>query len=130
MIDRKTEELKNKKTKGIVIALSGDLGAGKTTFVQGLAKELGITQRLTSPTFILIRRYPIKTGILYHLDAYRLSDNIKSEIDDLGLAEIISDPRNIVLVEWAEKIKDFLPQDTQWIHFEYVDDAARKITID
>jgi len=112
-----------------VIALTGDLGSGKTTFMQGFAEGLGYTGRLISPTFILMRQYPIQSGKLYHLDVYRLDKNVDEEAKDLGLMEIMSDPSNIVVIEWAEKMRTILPEDTQWISFEYVDDETRKIMI-
>lgn len=117
-----------KQGKGIIIALSGDLGSGKTTFIQGFAEGLGITSRLVSPTFILMRQYPIDSGKLYHLDVYRFEKDPQKEAKDLGLLEIISDPKNIVVIEWAEKIRDILPKDTEWISFEYVDENTRKIS--
>jgi tRNA threonylcarbamoyladenosine biosynthesis protein TsaE len=115
---------------GRVIALSGDLGAGKTTFVQGFAQALGIDKRITSPTFILMRQYPITpNGMLYHMDAYRIDANPKEEVENLGLREIWDEQGNILLIEWAEKIKEYLPKDTIWIHFEYVDEDIRKIIV-
>lgn len=115
------------KGNAITIALTGDLGAGKTTFMQGFAEAFGITQRLVSPTFILMRRYELTGGMLYHLDMYRLEENDKGEIENLGLSEIWSDPKNIVVIEWAEKIKGLLPEDTIWISFEYVSGDERRI---
>lgn len=120
----------NNKEKTHVIALTGDLGSGKTTFMQGFAKALGITQRIISPTFILMRRYPFSKGVLYHLDMYRLNDNDLSEIENLGLVDIWNTKGNIVVIEWAEKIKGLLPSHTQWISFEYIDENTRKIKWD
>lgn len=120
----------DEKQTGIVIALSGDLGAGKTTFVQGFAKALGILDRLISPTFVLMRKYPLRDSeVLYHLDVYRIDKNIKEEIENLGLTEIWNTKGNIIVIEWAEKIKALLPEDTIWITFEYVDEDTRKITV-
>lgn len=98
-----------------VFALTGQLGVGKTTFVQGFAKGLGIKEKITSPTFILIRQHPIPKNkkFLYHIDLYRL-ENIE-KFADLGLKEILSDPNYIVLIEWAEKVKEILPKNTLWI---------------
>jgi tRNA threonylcarbamoyladenosine biosynthesis protein TsaE len=125
-LDSQSQESRIKAGK--VIALSGDLGSGKTTFIQGFAEGLGITNRLVSPTFILMRQYPIQSGKLYHLDVYRLEKNAEEEARDLGLMEILSDPDNIVVIEWAEKIKNILPPNTQWIDFQYIDENARKIS--
>lgn len=95
-----------KKTKDHIFALTGELGAGKTIFVQGFAKGLGIKEKIISPTFVLIRQHSLPAGkkVLYHIDLYRLDDT--AELKDLGLEEIWSDPDNIVLIEWAEKIKE------------------------
>ncbi len=112
------------KTKGaVVIGLQGELGAGKTRFVQGFAKGLGIKRRLTSPTFVLIKKYKN----LYHIDCYRLSK--PKDLLDLDFKEIISNPDNIILIEWAEKIRKILPKDTIWIKFEIINSKERKIKI-
>lgn len=95
-----------RKIKANIIALSGELGAGKTIFVQGFAKALGIKDKIISPTFVLIRQHKIPNtgGILYHIDLYRLENNI--DIKQLGINEIISNPDNLVLIEWAEKLAE------------------------
>lgn len=112
-----------------VIALSGELGAGKTTFVQGFANGLGIKEKIISPTFILIRQHkiPDSKNMLYHVDLYRLEnlDNLKH----LGLEECWADPKNIVLIEWAQKAKELLPKNTVWIKFENTYGNKRKISI-
>ena len=89
-----------------IIAFTADLGGGKTTFIQGLAKGLGIKSRVNSPTFVLEKIYPIpkKRFALYHYDVYRLA------ADPLLTSEILENARtNIVTIEWAEKIKKYLP---------------------
>lgn len=94
--------------EGGIIALYGELGAGKTTFAQGFAKGLGIKDKIISPTFLIIRQYPIpnRENFFYHIDLYRLEEiDLKSS----GLEEIISDPGNVVLIEWANKISKYLP---------------------
>ena len=95
-----------KTTKNHIFALTGELGVGKTIFVQGFAKGLGVKDKIISPTFVLIRQHkiPSTAKTLYHLDLYRLEDTVNSK--ELGLEEIWSDPNNIVLIEWAEKIKE------------------------
>lgn len=117
-----------------ILALTGDLGSGKTTFTQGFAKGLGIKQGIISPTFILLRIYKIPdTGYqirnLYHLDLYRLEKNIEEEVRNLGIEEIWQNSKNIVLIEWAEKIKDMIPKEAKWIKFEMVNDTERKINV-
>src|SRR4030042_4237719 len=82
----------------LILALSGDLGSGKTTFTQGFAEGLGIKSRVISPTFILMRKY----GDFYHLDLYRLENNIEGEIKNLGIKDIWEDKKNIMIIEWAE----------------------------
>ena len=129
---------KNEKriTGGITLALTGDLGSGKTTFVQGLAKGLGIKKRVISPTFMLMRKYnisinhqPSPINNFYHVDLYRLEENVEKEIVNLGVKDIWSDSENIVAIEWAEKIKDIIPKDAVWIKFENVGKGKRKISI-
>lgn len=119
------------KNRGaLVIGLEGELGSGKTRFVQGFARGLGIRQRLTSPTFVLMKRYAISNkryANLYHLDYYRLSK--PGDILDLDFKEIISNPKNIVLIEWAEKIKKILPKNKIWIKFFVISEKKRKIKI-
>ena len=97
--------------KAVVIALQGDLGAGKTTFTQGFFRGLGIRRSPISPTFVLMRRYPYRHhGFLdiYHIDAYRLSGAAAAAAIEMD--KILKDPKSIVLVEWPEKIKDILPR--------------------
>lgn len=106
---------------GGVILLSGDLGAGKTTFVQGFAKTLGITGNIISPTFILIKNY----GKLFHIDLYRLQS---VSLEGLGLSEIISDPTNIVLIEWPERLQS-LPSKFTLINIHILSSTKRGIEI-
>jgi len=111
---------------GQVLALRGDLGAGKTTFVQGFGRGWGVTAPITSPTFILVRQYERERDLarLYHLDAYRL--NSPSEADSIGLEELLA-PENVVLIEWAERVADFLPRSTLWLDFQPQADESRWI---
>lgn len=127
-----------------MLALTGELGSGKTTFVQGLAKGLEIKGRVISPTFIIVRKYQIpnnKSQInsksktrkilnFYHVDFYRLEGELGKEVENLGLTEVWSDPNNIVVIEWAEKIKDYLPEGTKWVRFEYSGEDERRIVSD
>ncbi len=116
--------------KALIIGLEGDLGSGKTKFVQGFAKGIGIKTRLTSPTFVLMKKYKIpkkKNFNLYHIDCYRL--NKPKELLVLDFEEIINNPQNIILIEWAEKIKRILPKNIIWIKFEIVSPRERKIVI-
>lgn len=113
---------------GEIFCLYGELGAGKTTFIQGIAKGLGIEKQVTSPTFILMRTYPLKKGkTFYHLDCYRLENS--SQTRNLGLEEIFNDPHNITCIEWAERIKNLLPPKRTDIFFKNTGEDKREIKI-
>lgn len=112
---------------GDVLALSGDLGAGKTTFVQGLAAGLKIPDRVTSPSFILMREYFGGRYPLMHLDIYRLEQ--MQEVIDLGYEEFL-DPGHIIAVEWGDRIEPLLPPDHLMIGLHYTgDDVRRHLTL-
>jgi tRNA threonylcarbamoyladenosine biosynthesis protein TsaE len=117
----------NKLQGGDILALSGELGSGKTCFTSGLARGLGVSEnyQITSPTFTLINEYPAKVR-LYHFDVYRLNDC--SEMEDLGYEEYFAG-KGVVVIEWAEKIIKIIPKSAIFINFEYIDDNKRKITI-
>ncbi len=111
-----------------MFALQGDLGAGKTTFVQGFLKGLGSRARVTSPTFVLMRRHGLagkKFSNVFHIDAYRLKK--PEHFAALELDAIIADPRNIVLIEWPEQAKEFLPKRTVRIGFTYGEKENERI---
>lgn len=113
-----------------VFALEGELGAGKTTFIQGFAKALKIKQKITSPTFVLMRHYKLGTGnwkLLVHVDAFRLKD--WRDLASLGIKDIFADPGNIVLIEWAERVRPILPKKHTKIHIDHLEKNTRKITI-
>lgn len=113
--------------KAVVIALEGELGAGKTTFTKGFSKALGIKEKILSPTFVLIHKHNLKVKSLYHIDAYRL--NSEKDLLKLGVKEIFANPENIVLIEWADRVKKAIPKNAIWIHFDHLDKNKRKITI-
>lgn len=108
---------------GMVLALYGDLGSGKTTFTRFLVEALGIEKRVQSPTFVIARRY----DKVNHIDLYRLTS--KKEVEDLGFGEMVKDIDTISIVEWPELAEDLLPKDTLRIYFEYVDETSRRIKI-
>lgn len=116
-------------TGGEIFALSGNLGSGKTTFVQGFALGLGITGRIISPTFILMRTYSLKDKKFFHVDLYRLDKKVDREVTNLGLKDIWGKPNSIVIIEWAEKIRGVVPKGAQWIKFETLEGDKRKIII-
>lgn len=125
------EILKTKPAKkAFFICLQGNLGSGKTTFVQGLAKGLGIREKILSPTFVIIKSFPIKKSYFkkfYHLDCYRLKSG--KEILKLNFQEIAKKPYHLVVVEWSEKIKKFLPKNNLWIKFFVKNKKEREIKI-
>lgn len=113
-----------------VLCLRGDLGSGKTTFLQGFGKALGVKEKIQSPTFIIMSRFPLKNSSFnnfFHFDCYRLED--PEEIIKLGFNEIISDPKNIVAIEWPQMIEKFLPQKRIEITLENFAEDERKIEI-
>lgn len=124
------KKISSKKTP--IFALVGNLGSGKTTFLKGFARGLGIKEKILSPTFIIIKRFKINKKLghfknFYHVDCYRIKKS--KEILNLGFKEIISNHQNIVAIEWAEKIKKILPKDTIWIFLKFINKNKRKITI-
>ena len=112
----------------VVIALYGDLGAGKTLFTQALARALGVAQPVTSPTFTLINEYDLPDGgRLYHVDCYRLNDPVPEALA-LGLEELFEE--GVVVIEWADRIAPILPSRRIDIHLEHAGDDRRRIAID
>jgi len=148
---QKLGELLSKEIEGgHIIALEGELGCGKTTFAQGFLKGLGAKESYTSPTFLVIKNYKkeipnsrayrqagksqypkkLKTKNkkiqnIYHIDTYRVSSK---DLLNLGWEEIISNPENIVIIEWADRIRKIIPKESLWIKFEWVSEKERKIT--
>ncbi|MFT5849402.1 MAG: tRNA threonylcarbamoyladenosine biosynthesis protein TsaE [Patiriisocius sp.] len=118
-----------KSERAVVCALHGDLGAGKTTFTQVLARTLGVTEIVTSPTFVVMKKYPLENQAfeeLVHIDAYRIE-----EIDEmrvLGFESLLEEKETIMCIEWAENIKELLPKDTIHVTFEHAGEN-RNITI-
>lgn len=122
-------EFASKIENGEVICLYGDLGSGKTTFAKGFAKGLGILKRIISPTFIIVRQHSLKNGkTFYHIDLYRLES--EKELQNIGLADIFSDKNAIVLVEWAERLGKYLPENRRDITFKHLEKDSRKISFE
>ncbi len=131
--------------KNVILCLTGELGSGKTTFTQGLLKGLKIKGPYTSPTFLVMKHYKKKIPIsnfqfpiskqiqnskfkilnIYHIDAYRVT---AKDILNLGWKEIIANKNNIIIIEWADRIKKIIPARAVWIKFKWVDEKKRKIT--
>lgn len=121
--------IQKRSERALVIALAGELGSGKTTFVSGFSKILGVNEKILSPTFVLIHKHELKPGtykFLYHIDAYRLES--EKDLLNLEIKKIISSPENIVMVEWADKVKKIIPENAVWIYFEHSNKNQRKIT--
>jgi tRNA threonylcarbamoyladenosine biosynthesis protein TsaE len=110
---------------GDVVALTGELGAGKTCFVQGVVRGLGVKVAATSPTFVLVNEYRGRLPV-HHVDAYRTQS--LTELLDLGLEELI-EGHGVTLVEWADRCDPLLPPRTIRVHIEGVGDEPRRITI-
>lgn len=114
-------------TPNTCLALCGPLGSGKTQFVKGVARGLGIpsSEPIVSPTFVLVREYAGRLP-LYHLDTYRLSD--AEELAALGFDEMLQSEA-VVVVEWADRTREVLPGDAWWFEFSHISADARQITV-
>lgn len=116
--------------RATVVALRGDLGAGKTAFTQGLAEALGIIETVISPTFVIEKIYDLPLGSkfkrLIHIDAYRLER--VEELVQLGFADLLSEPGHLIVIEWPERVADVLPAELVNIDFKFIDDTTRSIS--
>ncbi len=118
------------KDKALVLALHGDLGAGKTAFVKGIAKAFGIKDVITSPTFVIEKIYKLehpRFEHLIHIDAYRLEK--AAELLHLGWKEIVENPKNLICIEWPERVEEIVPSNVQEIFFTFIDEKTREIRI-
>lgn len=121
---------KRRKNMALVIALDGELGAGKTTFAKAFAGTLGVKENITSPTFVLLKKYQITDAryqYLIHVDAYRLKDY--TELESLDFKKLCKDPQAIILVEWADRVTEALPKDRITVHMNHINESTRKIQI-
>ena len=119
------ENIESEKFPGMLICLNGELGSGKTVFVKGFAKALGIEETVTSPTFNLVKEYNDSELPLYHLDVYRLDENDKS----IGLTDYLNSDA-VVIIEWAEIIESQLPEERLDIKFKVIDDDIRVLVFE
>lgn len=113
--------------RAYIVSLTGDLGAGKTAFVQAAAAALGVSEKVPSPTFTLMRAYPLPHPVfsrLIHIDAYRLSDR---EPDTSGLSLYFKDPRNLIFIEWPERFPGGAPQSSRALAFSVLGEDVRRI---
>ncbi|HRY82557.1 MAG TPA: tRNA (adenosine(37)-N6)-threonylcarbamoyltransferase complex ATPase subunit type 1 TsaE [Candidatus Moranbacteria bacterium] len=145
------ETLAKELKGGEIICLVGELGGGKTTFTQGFLKGLKVKGPYTSPTFLVIKNYKKEISIsksqipnksqnpksktlptgrqvqnIYHIDTYRIN---AQDIINLGWEEMVADKKNIIIIEWADRIKKIIPKNSLWIEFSWVDEKKRKITL-
>lgn len=119
------KEIGQKLKQGCTIALDGDLGAGKTVFVQGLAAGLGIEKPIVSPTFNIVRQYSGRLPF-NHFDVYRIEN--PDELYEIGFFEYLRDEQ-VTVIEWAEKIAEALPEDTVHVHISGAGDEPREIVL-
>lgn len=116
------EELAKELRGGEIICLSGDLGAGKTTFTQGFLKGLKAKGPYTSPTFVVMKKYKN----IYHIDAYRIKDK---DLMGLGWEELLANKKNIIIVEWAERVRKIIPDNAIWVNFKWLDENKRELKL-
>lgn len=124
------KKLNSNTNAASVIGLYGDLGSGKTTFMKYLAESFGLKEIIQSPTFVIEKIYEIESSQfnhLIHIDAYRIEK--AEEMLNLGWLDIITDPKNLICIEWPEKISNIMPAHSK-IFFEHVDENTRKIKIE
>ena len=116
--------------RGTVIALEGDLGAGKTVFSRGFARGLGITEPVSSPTYTIVQEYPLPEGrgMLYHLDLYRIGNSASALA--FGVDEFLNDPESVALVEWPERIADILSPGMRVVRIRHLSDTEREIILE
>lgn len=123
--------LQNTEEDSSVFSLEGKLGAGKTTFIKGLAAELGVEKEIKSPSFVLVKKYQpscAKFEYLFHIDCYRLSGNTK-ELSQIAFKDILDTPNSLVVIEWGEKIETLLPENYYKIRFNYAGEGMRELNL-
>jgi tRNA threonylcarbamoyladenosine biosynthesis protein TsaE len=134
LIEKIIQHNNSSSNKAVVVGLYGDLGSGKTTFTKKFADRIGIVDEITSPTFVVQRRYNIPNKIenfnfvnFYHFDMYRIE--AEEELSPLGWQETISEKTNLIFVEWPEKIKSALPDKIIKLKFNFIDENTREVEI-
>jgi tRNA threonylcarbamoyladenosine biosynthesis protein TsaE len=130
------KEILNKKAnKAVILALFGELGSGKTTLTQEIAKQLGVKDNINSPTYVIMKIYDVNNNSLYydffkkiiHIDAYRLESSL--ELLKIGWEEIQKDENNLIIIEWPEKVEDIIPEDIIKIKLSHIDEGTRNIVV-
>ena len=109
----------------VVVAIAGELGTGKTTLVRAVARALGVSEPVTSPTFALVHRYAGTGVTIYHVDAYRLRR--AADAADLGLDDMLAEPDSVVLIEWPERLGTAMPPATHRVALAYTDDPLLRL---
>ena len=123
---------KRSPRKALIISCEGELGTGKTTFIQGVARGFGIKEQIKSPTFVILRQHRLPQEVagfetFYHLDCYRLKG--ARDILNLGFKDLICDPKNVIVIEWANRIKKCLPAESLRVKFRHLGNQKREIRI-
>ena len=127
--ERFISDLKADGNRATVVGLYGDLGAGKTTFTQAVAQVLGVNENVVSPTFVIMKIYDLsgqKWNHLIHIDAYRLEKS--SELTHLGWNDLISDPKNLILIEWPGRVADVMPDHVK-VEFSHKSENEREVEV-
>jgi tRNA threonylcarbamoyladenosine biosynthesis protein TsaE len=122
--------LPQKTDEATIVGLYGNLGSGKTTFTQAVARELGIKSAVTSPTFVIEKLYETTHPYfarLIHIDAYRLESG--GELQTLNFEDLVDNPNNLILIEWPENVKEILPENHLKIACEFVDENSRRFEV-
>lgn len=122
--------LTQKEDEATIVGLYGNLGSGKTTFTQAVAKELGIKETVTSPTFVIEKIYDTEHSLfkrLIHIDAYRLKNG--EELAKLNFESLLDNPSRLIIIEWPENVKEILPKDHIKIYCEHIDESSRRFDV-
>jgi len=118
-----------RRHRALVLALAGGLGVGKTNFIQGFARGLGIKGTVNSPTFVILKKYSVEhpsvIKTFYHIDCYRLDSEL--DLVRLGLEEILANPTNVVAIEWPDIAQDILQKNVLGVNFEVIGEKGRRI---
>ncbi len=123
--------LDTSRESAVIVGLYGNLGAGKTAFTQAVAREMGIKETVTSPTFVIEKIYEtthFHFARLIHIDAYRLESG--RELQVLNFESLVENKNNLIIIEWPENVKEILPEDHVKIQCEFVDETTRKFILD
>jgi len=119
------------RKRATVLALIGELGAGKTTFSKHFLKFLGVTEQIVSPTFVIIKSYVLSTKyyeLAHHIDTYRLEEPV-AELKKLEIEKVLDDPKHLVLIEWADRVEELLPPDAIRLEFSHEDGNKRSLKV-